>query len=379
MFLDEVSAENQDFLVTSTKDEQSINDTSTLYLLSKQTIIKFLEAQGVSHELAKTIWKNPKSKQALLSGIGTKDPIICSDPEEPWRYCHILSTNDTVISLNKSGQEIKITSQKAEPQKSVDFGKITIKKSIFQDGELFENTLLNEINSALNGFIKSGHAIQPGDRVEFLYERKHFDQGFETVGHVVDVNYIGKKQSLHVSRFPEHHNYFFDIKGRSSTRGFLKFPVKFSYVSSPFSKGRKHPVYGVVKPHHGVDLAAKMNTPIHATSAGKVTHCGAKGGYGNTVILQHAGNYKTLYAHMRKFAPNLKVGDTVKAGQLIGFVGSTGISTGPHVHYEIRNNNVPIDPMKFQVTRSSQLSKKELIAHLQNQANWDMMRMSFNA
>ena len=110
-----------------------------------------------------------------------------------------------------------------------------------------------------------------------------------------------------------------------------------------------------------------------------MTHCGAKGGYGNTVILQHAGNYKTLYAHMRKFAPNLKVGDTVKAGQLIGFVGSTGISTGPHVHYEIRNNNVPIDPMKFQVTRSSQLSKKELIAHLQNQANWDMMRMSFNA
>ncbi len=378
MFLDEVSADNQDFLITSQRDDAANKDTGTLFLQKKQTIISFLEAHGVTHKLAKTIWKNPKLQQRNLSSVSTEDPIICSDPSESWKYCHILIPNDQVITLAKSGDEVVISKKAADPQKSLDFGRINIKNSIYQDGGLFNNSLLNQINLALNGFVKSGYAIQPGDHLEFLYERKHYDEGFETVGYVVDVNYVGKRQSIHLSRFPGHGNYFFDEGGRSSTKGFLKFPVKFSYVSSPFSKGRKHPVYGIVKPHHGVDLAAKMNTKIHATAAGKVTYCGKKGGYGNAVVIKHKGHYMTLYAHMNKFAKNLKVGEYVKAGQLIGFVGSTGISTGPHVHYEIRLNNIPIDPMRSQVVHSSQLKPSELKLHLQNQANWDMMRMSFN-
>ncbi len=376
-FLDEVSADNQEFILESESDATSIS-SDILYLKPKQTVLNFLESQGVSHSLAKTIWKNPKSKQTLLSGITTENPIICDKSNGVWHYCHILIAPKRVIRIAKHGDEILITDQYSEPQKSIDYGRIHIKSSIFRDGEIYDKMLLNELNLALVGFLKRGNAVQPDDFVEFLYERKHYDQGFEVVGHVVDMVYKGKKQNIHLSRYKTKGNNFFDDNGTSATKGFLKYPVKNAYISSPFSKGRKHPVYGVTKPHHGVDLAAKKNSKIVATAPGKVIFVGPKGGYGNSVMLQHKNSYITLYAHMNKFPKGLKVGQNVKAGDLIGYVGSTGISTGPHVHYEIRHHNIPIDPMKSQVKRLSQLSGKDLKDHKQNQANWDMLRLSFS-
>ena len=141
MFLDEVSADNQDFLITSQRDDAANKDTGTLFLQKKQTIISFLEAHGVTHKLAKTIWKNPKLQQRNLSSVSTEDPIICSDPSESWKYCHILIPNDQVITLAKSGDEVVISKKAADPQKSLDFGRINIKNSIYQDGGLF-NILL---------------------------------------------------------------------------------------------------------------------------------------------------------------------------------------------------------------------------------------------
>ena len=123
---------------------------------------------------------------------------------------------------------------------------------------------------------------------------------------------------------------------------------------------RKHPLLGITRPHHGVDLAAKYGSPVWTTGQGKVVFSGTKSGYGKTVIIQHNYKYKTIYAHLSKFAKGITKGAKVKQGQVIGYVGTTGISTGPHLHYEFRINNKPTNPMTVKIPRSPSLAKKDI-------------------
>jgi len=142
----------------------------------------------------------------------------------------------------------------------------------------------------------------------------------------------------------------------SLRKAFLSSPVKFSRISSGFSLSRYHPVLHRMRAHKGVDYAAPRGTPITAASNGKIEFKGVKGGYGNTVVIQHAGNYSTLYAHMMGFARGLKQGSSVQQGQIIGYLGQSGLATGPHLHYEFRINNVHQNPL------SAKLPKAEPIA-----------------
>ena len=353
--------------------------TGADFLKPKETVVGFLQRHGASKSLAQSLWKLPKSKQRLLTDVQTSQPIVCYKSNKKFKSCHIVA-GKSLISVVRLGDQLSVERKALDVTKSIDYGEINIKTSIFQDGRKkgYDAQLLNEINTALRSVLQDGKLVRKGDRVEFLFERKRMDHGVEMLGHVVDVLYIGAKQKIHLTRYSGKSKNFYDESGRSATISFIKYPVHFSHISSPFSKGRKHPVYGIVKPHHGVDLAAKMKTRIKVTAPGKVTYAGVKGGYGNTIIVQHDGDYKTLYAHMHHFAKNIKVGSYVHAGDLIGYVGSTGVSTGPHVHYEIRKHNTPIDPVNSILPRLSKLGPQELKIHKQEQAKWDMLRLSFS-
>ena len=137
-------------------------------------------------------------------------------------------------------------------------------------------------------------------------------------------------------------------------------PLKYNRISSPYSISRKHPLLGITRPHHGVDLTAKYGSPIWSTGQGRVIFVGTKSGYGKTVVIQHNYKYKTIYAHMSRFAKDIHKGSKVKQGQIIGYVGTTGITTGPHLHYEFRVNNEPVNPMTVKIPRSPSLAKKEM-------------------
>ncbi len=130
-------------------------------------------------------------------------------------------------------------------------------------------------------------------------------------------------------------------------------------ISSRFSLGRKHPILGTVRPHYAVDYAAPKGTPIVAAADGVVIFAGKRGGYGNLIEIRHEGNLKTLYAHMNSFASGMRVGKAVKRGQLIGRVGSTGLSTGPHLHFGLYRNNVPINPLSSVKAVSKELQGKD--------------------
>ena len=191
--------------------------------------------------------------------------------------------------------------------------------------------------------------IQPGDSFKVVYDEKMVDGESVGIGRIWGAEFVhGGKQYYAIPYAQDGKLRYWEANGESLRKQFLKAPLKYTRISSKFSKARLHPVYKVYRPHHGVDYAAPSGTPVHAVADGTVTFRGwDKGGGGNTLKIKHAGNMETGYLHLKSFAKGISVGTRVSQGQLIGYVGSTGASTGPHLDFRIKKNGTPIDPLKM--------------------------------
>ena len=191
--------------------------------------------------------------------------------------------------------------------------------------------------------------IQPGDSFKVVYDEKMVDGESVGIGRIWGAEFVhGGKQYYAIPYAQDGKLRYWEANGESLRKQFLKAPLKYTRISSKFSKARLHPVYKVYRPHHGVDYAAPSGTPVHAVADGTVTFRGwDKGGGGNTLKIKHAGNMETGYLHLKSFAKGISVGTRVSQGQLIGYVGSTGASTGPHLDFRIKKNGSPVDPLKL--------------------------------
>ncbi|HJQ60299.1 MAG TPA: peptidoglycan DD-metalloendopeptidase family protein, partial [Vineibacter sp.] len=154
-------------------------------------------------------------------------------------------------------------------------------------------------------------------------------------------------------------DYFYYGNGQSVVKSFLRTPMDLSRVSSGYGM-RNHPILGFTGMHTGVDFAAPYGTPILAAGAGTIAQAGLNGGYGNWVKIDHGGGVSTGYAHMARFAPGVRPGARVRQGQVVGFVGSTGLSTGPHLHYELHQKGRPVNPLNARATQRASLGGKDL-------------------
>ena len=191
--------------------------------------------------------------------------------------------------------------------------------------------------------------IQAGDSFKVVYDEKMIDGESVGIGRIWGAEFIhGSKQYYAIPYAQDGKLRYWEANGESLRKQFLKAPLKYTRISSKFSKARLHPVYKVYRPHHGVDYAAPAGTPVHSVADGTVTFRGwDKGGGGNTIKIKHAGGMETGYLHLKSFAKGISVGTRVSQGQLIGYVGSTGASTGPHLDFRIKKNGTPIDPLKM--------------------------------
>lgn len=190
--------------------------------------------------------------------------------------------------------------------------------------------------------------IQPGDYYRLAFRREVRPDGSMRAGHIVAAELYNGGKSIAAIRFdPDGDGSadYYDYEGKSLRGAFLKKPLEFRRISSVFTRGRKHPILGVWRAHRGVDYAASSGTPVYATGSGTVTFRGWKGGYGNLVEVRHAGGFVTRYGHLRSFAVGVRVGRRVSQGQTIGYVGMTGLATGPHLHYEMLNNGHAVNPL----------------------------------
>ncbi len=202
--------------------------------------------------------------------------------------------------------------------------------------------------------------IRKGDQFTVLYEDLYIDGEKIGNGNILAAEFVNNGKRYQAIRYTDAGGKtdFYSLDGKSMRKAFLRTPVEFSRISSRFSNGRKHPILNKIRAHKGVDYAAASGTPIKSTGKGKIVHRGRKGGYGNTIIIQHGTTYNTLYAHMSKYRSGLKVGSRVQQGQIIGYVGSSGLATGPHLHYEFRVNGVHRDPLRVKLPGADPLNKK---------------------
>ena len=184
--------------------------------------------------------------------------------------------------------------------------------------------------------------VRKGDSFEVVYEELYIDgEKFDT-GRILSARFINRGEDNLALLYTDAHGEsdYYSPDGKSMRKAFLRVPIN-ARVSSPFNLQRRHPVLDVVRPHEGTDYAAPPGTPIKAAGSGRVKFAGWKGGYGRTVVLQHGDNITTLYAHMSRLGKGIKNGTRVKQGETIGYVGSSGMVTGPHLHYEFRINGAP--------------------------------------
>lgn len=189
-------------------------------------------------------------------------------------------------------------------------------------------------------------ALQPGDSVRVLYDEQFVEGSRIGIGRIYAAHfYHGKKWLPAYYLDDKKASGYFDDEGKSLRKTFLKAPLNYKRISSHFSYARKHPVFHVVRPHTGVDYAAPAGTPVVALGDGVVTFRAYKGGGGNTIRIRHNSTYETGYLHLSKYAKGLKVGQYVKQGEVIGYVGSTGASTGPHLDFRVWKNGTPVNPL----------------------------------
>jgi len=199
--------------------------------------------------------------------------------------------------------------------------------------------------------------VREGDRFKVVVEKIYKADQFIQYGTLHAVEYQRGEKMIRGIRYKEG---FYNENGVSLRKAFLKAPLRFNRISSRFSRARKHPILGGMRPHYGVDYAAPPGTPIWAVADGTVTTCGWNGGYGNQVILRHKNGYMTCYGHLSGFGPGMRRGVEVKQKQIIGYVGSTGLSTGPHLDYRLAKDSQFRNPLKETFLPGEPIEKKEM-------------------
>ncbi len=251
------------------------------------------------------------------------------------------------ITVRRAGDNFSTVKETLELERRVQMNAGVIRSSLFgaTDAAGIPDAVAVQVAEIFAADIDFHRDLRKGDAFRVVYETLHHHGEHVSTGRVLAVEFVNKNKTFAAIWFEEgEHKGYYTPEGSSLRKAFLKAPLEFSRITSGFGM-RLHPIWKTWKGHAGVDYAAPTGTPIRTVSDGTIDFVGVQGGYGNVVIVKHQGKYTTLYAHMSAFAAKLSKGDRVSQGDVIGYVGSTGWSTGPHLHYEFRIDNEQVDPL----------------------------------
>ena len=268
------------------------------------------------------------------------------------------------LVIRREGTTLKAAITTAPLEKRVEMHAGVIRSSLFAatDAAQIPDNVAKQIIDMFSTDIDFASDLQRGDRFNVVYETFWQNGEFVRAGRILAGEFTNGGASYRTVWFDEpgtaQGGGYYSFDGKSLKKAFLKSPLEFSRISSGFSM-RVHPISGQWKRHEGVDFAAAVGTPIRASGDGVVEFVGGQNGYGNVVVVKHWSNYSTAYAHMSRFSSGLRKGAHVSQGDVIGYVGMTGWSTGPHLHYEFRVNNKPRDPLSVDVPNAQPLTVAE--------------------
>lgn len=269
----------------------------------------------------------------------------------------------TALHVTRTPKGFRAEQLHLEPERRIAVTNASINSSLFMAGQeagLSDNVIM-QLASIFGWDIDFVLDIRQGDQFVLIYEELLKDGQKVKDGSILAAEFSNRGKIFRAVRYidPSHSTDYYSDTGRSMRKAFLRTPVKFSRISSQFNLRRKHPILNTIRAHRGVDYAAPTGTPVKATGDGKVILAGNNGGYGKAIVLQHGGQYSTLYGHLSRISRGISKGRAVKQGQIIGYVGSTGLATGPHLHYEFRVSGVHRNPLTVELPRALPIPRQQ--------------------
>lgn len=365
---------------------------SVVVVASGDTLSKLLTEQGFSNAQVLDIAKVLKSEADITSLRADSDKIEFVRSDE-------MAPISKIVIVPSPWRQIEITCD-ADGQwrcQNIDIKPDT--RVVYRQGEILDGDsfylaggragipegILAEVYDLLAFEMDFERDVRAGQKFSVLYEENFANGEKVDNGRILAIQFEALRGNVKMYRFKKEDGKtgYYDENGNGAIKSLKRTPINNARVTSSFSNSRKHPVLGYTRAHKGVDFRASTGTPIPAAGAGRVVARGYNNGHGNYIKLRHNASYETLYAHMSRFAKGVVVGTTVKQGQTIGYVGSTGLSTGPHLHYEIIKDGKHVNPMTVKLPAISNLDKKdkerfleyrkildEGIEHLSNHPEW---------
>ncbi len=317
---------------------------------SGDTLSGIFSNVGISpRELQKILSLGGPTKLLAKITPGQTLQLRLSEADTLMELRHEINTFRALHIVNTEG-EYRAQLVERNTERRIAHASATIDNSLFQAAQRagLPDNLTMELASIFGWDIDFALNIRSGDEFTVVFEELYRKGEKIGNGAILAAEFINRGKVFRAVRFvdPDERISYYTPEGQSMRKTFLRTPVKFSRISSGFNLRRKHPVLNKTRAHRGVDYAAPTGTPIRATADGKIIYGGWKGGYGRTLIIQHGKGYSTLYGHMSRYAAGAKKGRQVRQGQEIGYIGQSGLATGPHLHYEFRVNGVHRNPLK---------------------------------
>ncbi|MEO6967640.1 MAG: peptidoglycan DD-metalloendopeptidase family protein [Rhodanobacteraceae bacterium] len=340
----------------------AIEDWQVVHVQAGQTLGDIFHAEGLSpNELARVLDNSDKDADALRR-IHPGDEIAFlldgSGDLRALRFDRDPATRVTLHVDSVSGKLAEeVTPRAVEQREHVAHG--TISDSLFAAGNRagMGNAMILKLAKVFGYDIDFAQDLKAGDSFTVIYDDVYRDGEYLHEGDIVAAEFVNQGKTYTAIRFqqPDGDVGYYSADGRPLKKSFLRTPVDFTRISSTFGM-REHPVLGYMRAHKGVDYAAPQGTPIYAAGDGTIKFRGWKNGYGNFIVLQHSKDISTAYGHMSRFASDERLGQHVRQGQVIGYVGMTGLATGPHLHYEFRVDDVQRNPLTVTLPKPEPLS-----------------------
>jgi len=349
------------------------NNQIEIPLIEKEALIKrndslftILNKLGVVQEDIIELVNSKKSNLLSKIEVGDKIRIFVNEKGQLQKMFYVDDIRSG-IQAEKVGDTFSISKYESKIEKVKIFKHVVITDSMYVSGlkENIPDSVLMDL-AYINGWdIDFTHDIRLGDSFSIIYEEIIIDGEKVIDGDILISEFNNRDKKFTAVRFDldAKTSEYFNPEGENVKKAFLRSPVKLSYISSKYNLSRRHPVLHTIRAHKGVDYAANKGSPIRATGDGTITFAQYNGGCGNEIKIKHSEDYVTRYCHLDRFNSRTKVGRKVKQGQTIGYVGSTGLATGPHLHYEFHVNGKHTDPLKVKFPNASPINSSQLSAY----------------
>lgn len=274
-----------------------------------------------------------------------------------------LNDGDLALVVERNGEELSASEQALNLETRISTKTGQVRTSIFAatDAAGIPDEVAKQLTDVFGTELDFQHDVRRGDRFTVVYETLYHQGQALRTGRILAAEFTHRGKSMRAVNYPtsDADSVYFSPAGKSYNASFLRSPLEISRITSGFEM-RLHPILNDWRAHKGVDFAAPTGTGVKATGDGIIDFIGQQSGYGNIIVLRHQGKYTTYYGHLNGFVDGLKLGDKVRQGELIGFVGMTGRATGPHLHYEFRVEDEPQDPMSAALPTGTPLKGAEL-------------------